>query len=103
MSYEQLLVAFLGSFRSSAGEVVAVELRLSDQLCRLGISGTLYFSVFVSNLQGGSCQRLRVLFVVTSCAHVAVEQFCVCQPTFVGAGRVLFWLASPLFWFGTHP
>ena len=43
MSYEQLLVALLASFWGSAGEVMGVELRPSDHLCRLGISWTLPF------------------------------------------------------------
>ena len=43
MSYEQLLVALLASFWGSAGEVMGLELRPSDHLCRLGISWTLPF------------------------------------------------------------
>ena len=43
-------MALLASFWGSAAEVMGVELRPSDHLSRLGISWTLHFSVFASNV-----------------------------------------------------
>ena len=109
MSYEQLLVALLASFWGSAREVMGVELRPSDHLCRLGISWTLHFSVFASNVCFSKMSLTKSQLLASRGVHLPKAcrdfggplLFEGSTPCIFPSMCIFFWPEKHFFWFGT--